>query len=34
MWPKVPASTAEELLAALDEESAEEDQVYLFFWLP
>jgi hypothetical protein len=26
MWPGVPASTAEELFAALDEESAEEDQ--------
>jgi hypothetical protein len=26
MWPGVPASTAEELFAALDEEFAEEDQ--------
>jgi hypothetical protein len=26
MWPGVPASAAEELFAALDEESAEEDQ--------
>jgi integrase/recombinase XerD len=26
MWPGVPASTAEELFAALDEESSEEDQ--------
>jgi hypothetical protein len=30
MWPKVPTSTAEELFAALDEESAEEDQDHLF----